>query len=181
MPENKELPEEEVALDVEEGDVEAGGGGLLSLLKMLLPIVLISLGGGGYLAYSQYNSLAQTAVSMGIDFGFANTVEKDAPHVYGEFLTIDDLLINPAGSGGKRFLVVSLGVETQKSAVLEELGAKDIVIRDAILRLLSQRTAEELGSIELRAEIKDEVRTEMNRILQKGQIDRLYFTQYLLQ
>ena len=179
MPENNEQLEDDVQLDAEE-EVD-GGKGILGLLKVVVPVVLLCLGGGAYLAYSQYSAIASKAVALGIDVGFAAESDEEKPVEYGQFATIDDLLINPAGSGGKRFLVVSLGVETQEGAVLAELTEKDIVVRDAVLRLLSRRTAEELGAIELRTEIKDEVLSELNDILQKGEIDRLYFTQYLLQ
>jgi len=180
MPNDKDRTDEEATVDVEE-NVEAEGRGVLSFLKLLLPIVLVSLGGGGYLAYSQYTSLAEAAVSAGIDRGFAGRPDRDAPVEYGEFTTINDLLINPAGSGGNRFLVVSIGVEAKRGAVLEELTSKDIVVRDAVLRLLSRRTAEELGSIELRDQIKDDLLDELNAILQDGEVERLYFTQYLIQ
>jgi flagellar protein FliL len=180
MPNDRDRTDEEPSPDVEES-VGAEGGGVLSALKMLLPIVLISLGGGGYLAYSQYASLAEAAASAGIHVGLGERPDEEAPVEYGEFGTIDDLLINPAGSGGNRFLVVSLGVEAQQHAVLEELLAKEIVVRDAVLRLLSRRTAEELGSIELRDQIKNELLVELNAVLQDGEIDRLYFTQYLIQ
>lgn len=184
MPNDKDRTDEEAAVDVEEDveeNLEAEGRGVLSFLKLLLPIVLVSLGGGGYLAYSQYTSLAEAAVSAGIDRGFGGRPDGDAPVEYGEFTTINDLLINPAGSGGNRFLVVSIGVETKRGAVLEELSSKDIVVRDAVLRLLSRRTVEELGSIELRDRIKDELLDELNAILQDGEVERLYFTQYLIQ
>ncbi|MEX0601153.1 MAG: flagellar basal body-associated FliL family protein [Rhodothermales bacterium] len=180
MPENSEIPEEELLDDVEDVE-ESEGGGIFHLLKFLIPIVLFTLGGGGYLAYTQYANLAEAAVSIGVEFGFAGKAEGEGPIEYGEFMTIDDLLINPAGSSGKRFLVVSLGVESKDSGVLAELAEKDIVVRDAILGLFSERTADELASIDLRGQLKKEIIAELNTILQKGEIDRLYFTQFLLQ
>lgn len=180
MPENNEIPEEEMLDEIEDLE-ESDGGGLLHLLKFLVPIVLVTLGGGGYLAYSQYANLAEAAVSIGIDFGIASKADGDEPIEYGEFMTIDDLLINPAGSNGKRFLVISLGVESKDADVLAELTQKDIVVRDAILGLLSKRTADELASIDLRGQLKEEVIGELNTILRNGEIDRLYFTQFLLQ
>lgn len=179
MPDNKELPAEEDVQEETDEAVEEGGSG--GLLKILLPLIVLALGGGGFLAYSQYPVLAEAAVSAGIDFSFADESAESAPIEYGEFTTIEDLLINPAGSGGKRFLVVSLGVESRSGSVIAELAQKEIVVRDAVLRLLSRRTADELGSIDLRAQIKDEILTELNGVLQKGEIERLYFTQYLLQ
>ena len=50
-----------------------------------------------------------------------------------------------------------------------------------MLKLLSARTVEQLASLDLRNEIKNELREAVNGILRKGEISRLYFTQYVLQ
>lgn len=181
MPESSnELPEEYEELeDPEEGG--SGPSGLIRLLLMVLPVLLIPAAVGGFLAYSQYVSLAQTAVSNGFEFGVVEKVKGNEPIQYGQFATINDLLVNPRDSGGKRFLVLSLGVETKSSDVIAELAEKEIVVRDAILQMLSEHTADELSSIDLRETIKTQLIARLNSLLQKGEIDRLYFTQYLLQ
>ncbi|MEX1055429.1 MAG: flagellar basal body-associated FliL family protein, partial [Rhodothermales bacterium] len=158
-----------------------GKKGLVRLLMTVVPLVLLPAAGGAYLAYSQFPMLAEAAASIGIDFGLVEEDEKDAPIEYGQFTTLNDVMLNPADSGGKRFLVVSLGLETRTADVIAEIEERDIVVRDAVLRLLSGYTSEELSSIELRSRLKDEILAELNQVLQKGEIDRLYFTQYLLQ
>lgn len=181
MPElTNDQPEEIEELD-EEGSERSGPSGIVRLLLVLLPVLLIPAAVGGFLAYSQYVSLAQTAVANGISFGVIEEAEGAKPIKYGQFATINDLLINPKDSGGKRFLVLSLGVETKSSDVIAELAEKEIVVRDAILQLLSEHTAEELASIDLRESLKTQLIARLNTVLQKGEIDRLYFTQYLLQ
>lgn len=182
MPDQNSEPVESLEASEEyEEDVERAPNGIVRLLLMVLPVVLIPAVVGGFLAYSQYLPLAQTAVSNGIHLGVLKEAEAAKPVEYGQFTTITDLLINPKDSGGKRFLVISLGVETKSSGVIAELEQKDIVVRDAILQILSARTAEELSSIALREALKQEILERLNVILQKGDIDRLYFTQYLLQ
>ncbi len=182
MPElNKELPEDLEELEEHEGLESTARNRLIRLLLMILPVIFIPAAVGGFLAYSQYVSLAQAAVSNGLHIGIVEKAAGTEPIRYGQFATINDLLINPKQSGGKRFLVLSLGVETKSSSVIAELDEKEIVVRDAILQLLSEHTAEELASIELRESLKEEVVSRLNSILQSGEIDRLYFTQYLLQ
>ena len=148
----------------------------LLLLLILLPAV-----GGGILAYLQYPALAENAASFGLTLGLENGPAKPAPVEYGQFATLNDLVINPAGTDGNRFLLISLGLETKSADVVKEVADKDIVIRDAVLRVLSKYTDRELASVERRAELKDELLKQLNAILQKGSIERLYFTQYLLQ
>lgn len=182
MPEsNNELPDEYDELEEPEGAERSAIAGLVRLIVMVLPVLIIPAAVGGFLAYSQYVSLAQTAVANGIEFGIVEKAKGSEPIKYGQFSTINDLLINPKNSGGKRFLVLSLGVETKSSDVIAELDEKEIVVRDAILHMLSEHTADELSSIELRESLKVRLTERLNSLLQKGEIDRLYFTQYLLQ
>ncbi len=77
--------------------------------------------------------------------------------------------------------MVNLGLEVNKESVLEELSQKDMVVRDTVLRLLSARTVAELADISLRETIKQELMQEINRVLAEGKVQRLYFTQYVLQ
>lgn len=178
---NKEIPEDPDAPEPADEEPPKPKKGVLRLLLTVLPVLLLPAAAGAYLAYSQYPQLAQAADQIGIEYGAAGEVEEDGAIEYGVFTTIGELLINPAGSGGKGFLVVSIGMETKSTAVIAEIEEKEIVVRDAILRLLSEYTKEELASIAFRADLKDEILRELNRILDRGEIDRLYFTQYLLQ
>lgn len=144
-------------------------------LLILLPLILLGGGGGAYLAFSQYPALAALV--------YDDTAGEEAPEPieYGEFLEIDNLIINPSGTEGKRYLMVKIGFESDNAKTLEEVTAKEVVVRDRILRFLSSRTVEDLAAIERRDAIKDDLRTMVNEVLEKGQITRLYFTQYVLQ
>lgn len=183
MPETTEaLPgNDEDMDDINDGSAAKSAKRGPGMFVVLMPAILIPLIVGAYFAFTQYTTLAEAAVAVGLPLDFSAQPEGEKPIVYGKFTTIENLLINPAQSNGNRFLVVSIGVETPSDNVIAELGEKDIVIRDAILRLLSRRTDEELSSIEIREDLKREILEELNGILQKGKIDRLYFTQFLLQ
>jgi flagellar FliL protein len=76
---------------------------------------------------------------------------------------------------------VSIGLEAERQAVLDETESRDIVIRDLIIRSLSNRTAAELSDIKRREEIKEALVEEINTVLRQGKITRLYFTEYVLQ
>lgn len=177
---NSPQPEEEEAQEtIEDSGEEPKKKSFLPRLLTILAVLLVPAAVGAAVTYSQYPRIAEKAAATGI--GFVSDQDEDKPVEYGYFITISDLLINPAGTGGKGFLVVSLGLETKSSSVIAEVEEKEIVIRDAILQLLSEHTQEELAAIELRTALKDEIVRKLNQILQKGEVDRLYFTQFLLQ
>jgi len=107
--------------------------------------------------------------------------EELGPGETGSFAQLKGLVVNPAGSQGNRYLAVSIAFETKAASVKSELKTKKVVVKDAVLRLLSERTAEELANPELRDDLKTSLLSETNRILNDGKVDRLYFTEFVLQ
>ena len=155
---------------------KAGGKGR-KIAVVLAIIVGAGLGMG--VAYSQFGVIDRTAQGL---LGAGNdAADAKRPVKYGEFMQIEGLVVNPAGTGGVRYLMVSVGLEAADPAVLEEVTTKDVVVRDAVIGLLSAKTVETLADIGNRDDMKEEIRLTINGILGKGEIDRLYFTQFMLQ
>jgi len=99
----------------------------------------------------------------------------------GSLSKLKGLVINPAGSQGNRYLAVSIVFETETPSVKQELDEKKVIVKDAVLRLLSERTVEELSDPEQRDGLKKALREEANAVLSKGEVNRLYFTEFVLQ
>lgn len=99
----------------------------------------------------------------------------------GQFFEIDDLVINPAESGGRRYLVVELALETTNTNLLEEARSKEIWIRDAVITLLTQKTTEELLETTARTDLKKQILATLNAKMLEGRFERLYFKKYILQ
>ena len=154
---------------------EAKGGS--NLLIILLPVILLSSVLGGFLAYSQYPTLAKIA---GVING-EEEEEEEEPLAFGEFMELSNIIVNPADSDGRRLLMISLGMETAEGSILESITEREMVVRDTIIKILGTRTVEELANIEQRTLIKNQLRTAVNGVLTEGEIDRMYFTQYVLQ
>ncbi|GIV59792.1 flagellar basal body-associated FliL family protein [Rhodocaloribacter litoris] len=176
----EEIREQDAPAGAEEDPVKEKKGGK-SFLLLLLPLLVLSLAGGGWIAFNHYSSLVQAAEIIGRDFSSGEKPKKEEPIQYGHFRELQGLIVNPSDSEGRRFLMLNIGLEAAKEKVLSELEQKDVVVRDTILRLLSRRTVSELSDISLREEIKQELLTAINEIVQDGKVDRLYFTQYVLQ
>ena len=150
---------------------------------LLLFLMLLAAGGGAWTVVHQHARLDQVVgriVPPGRPDPSGRPDVQEAP-VYGQFTEIRGMVINPAGSSGRRYLTVNLGLEVEKTSVAEELAQKDVVVRDALLKLLGERTVEELADVALREELKKELRDTMNAVLREGQVSRVYFTQYVLQ
>ncbi len=144
---------------------------------ILIPLILLGAVGGGWVAYSQYISIA----TIGDDGPAAEEEQGTEPIEYGEFMEMENMIINPSGTDGKRYLMIKIGLESDKAKALEEVTQKEVVVRDVLLRTLSVHTVEELADLALRDELKQELRVAINEILEEGEVTRLYFTQYVLQ
>lgn len=147
---------------------------------ILIASVLLQTGLGAWVSIAQYDRLSGAKEHLTGMFQNDSPAETAATQ-FGQFLQIENIIVNPAGSNGQRYLMISVGFETNSSRVISELQDKDIVIKDTILKVLGQRTIADLTNIEKRNETKDAILASVNGVLRHGSVNRLYFTQYVLQ
>ncbi len=109
-------------------------------------------------------------------------INRPSPAVFNSNIyMIDNVIINPAGSQGGRYVAMSLGLGVQDGKVLTELENRDIQIRDAIIALLSQKTLGKFVAIEERLKLKQEILDLVNHKLNTNKIESIYFTEYVIQ
>lgn len=96
--------------------------------------------------------------------------------------TISDLVLNPAGSGGTRFLMMSVAFDMKDSAAVETLKQHDAEIKDAVLALVGGKTVEQLAEVSAREPLKLEITTLVDRVVKQTKlIKRVSFPQFVLQ
>ena len=96
--------------------------------------------------------------------------------------TISDLVLNPAGSGGTRFLMLSVAFDMKDSAGVEALKQRDAEIKDAVLALVGGKTVDQLSEVSAREPLKVEIRDLVGRITKKPKmIKRVSFPQFVIQ
>lgn len=100
------------------------------------------------------------------------------PAVY----TVADMVLNPAGSGGQRFVMLSVAMEAKDSATVAMLEARDPEIRDAILALVGGKTVEQLAEVTAREPLKAEIMATVAKITKKKKaVKRVSFPQFVIQ
>lgn len=107
--------------------------------------------------------------------GKEGAAAEAAPHV------LDNLVLNPANSGGSRFLLLTVAIETHQAAVLEQFKTRDAELRDIILTTLSTKTVEQLTDITKREQFKSEVSAVIDARFGKKTVKSLYFPQFVVQ
>lgn len=103
--------------------------------------------------------------------------EAKASPVY----TMDNLVVNPAGTNGTRFLIVSFAVEVANAGLVESLAEHDAEIRDAVLHMLASRTVEQLNDLAARDELKVEVRAKVESLIGASNVYNIFLPQFVLQ
>ena len=96
--------------------------------------------------------------------------------------TISDLVLNPAGSGGTRFLMLSVAFDMVDSTGVESMKQRDAEIKDAVLALVGGKTVDELAEVSAREPLKVEIRDLVAKITKKPKaIKRVSFPQFVIQ
>ncbi len=99
----------------------------------------------------------------------------------GPLLKMDNLIVNPAGAQGTRFLMVSVAVEAPTPKVGDELRAQELRIRDLIIGLLERQTMQDLSTPGIREELKGQIADTIGALMgQAGKI-RVLLPQFVVQ
>lgn len=95
--------------------------------------------------------------------------------------TLDNLVLNPAQSGGARFLLLTIAFELKGAATLEAMKARDAELRDAVLVTVGNRTVEQLADMGVRDSLKVELQAATKKLFRKAVVRRVYFPQFVIQ
>jgi flagellar FliL protein len=143
--------------------------------KAGLPIVLIGVIAGGLVAGAalgallvapQVNKLRHaSAVAAAMDPKHKKDKKaegKDKKDKKGEagkspVYKLDNIIVNPAGSQGQRFLMCSVAIESEDSKVLDTLREHEIELRDRVISMLAKQTLDRLTAEGARDSLRAEL------------------------
>ncbi len=108
----------------------------------------------------------------------AKKAEPETPRVLH---VVDNLVLNPANSGGTRFLMVTATFELKDAASAEQLKERDAEVRDALLALFGRKTVEELTDVSTREAVKTEVMADIAPLFPPGTVKKVFFPQFVIQ
>ncbi len=98
-----------------------------------------------------------------------------------ELYTVDNLVLNPAGTRGRRFLVASVAIEVDRRRTLPLLEDSEVQVRDGMIRALSSLGVDELADPARRPEVEDMLRRVVSDITDGAPVGRVYFSRFVLQ
>ncbi len=159
----------------------AGSGGSPLKKLIIIPIVLLVLAAQTALAYFTMNYFFFSEQPPVRQAEAKEKKHEGESIPAGEIYQITDIIVNPAGTQGRRYLVVSLGMEVTGKNAMAEIQLREPQIRDALITLLSSKTLEFLADVLNRESMREEIMTVTNQFVEKGEVIRIYFIGYVLQ
>lgn len=94
--------------------------------------------------------------------------------------SLDECLVNLTDQGGKNYLKVTVYLGYESKNLDKELETKKPIIRDAVISILRSKSTTDFNSNGT-DKIKTEIINKINPLLTKGQLDKIYFDDLLVQ
>ena len=96
-------------------------------------------------------------------------------------ILIDNIVVNPAGTGGTRFLATSIGFELETGSAAGLFKDKEIIVRDALITILSSQSIPELSDFKQRERLRKLIKLRVEKLLKTEDVSNVYFTEFVLQ
>jgi len=131
-------------------------------------LILGAAGFGGWKYYKADLSGSEKADSE-------QTVQK--PGIW----SMGSLIVNLMDGNGERYLKVAIQIEVSNQDCVSEMDILKPKITDSMLGLLSSKTYKEIADFEGKQRLRNEISVRLNGYLTKGEVRRVYFTEFLIQ
>jgi len=99
----------------------------------------------------------------------------------GNLCTIKDIVINPAGTGGSRFLSVSFAFELDTPSEVTLFESREPAIRDALITILSSKTVAQLTDPKQKEIARYQIKKRVAQLMKLEEIAGVYYTDFVLQ
>jgi flagellar protein FliL len=100
----------------------------------------------------------------------------------GKFVyMVEDLIVNPAKTDGKRLLLSSLGFDVSSEKDHQELKSKEVLLKDAVISVMSSKEMTQLSNIAYRDTLRTEIIKRLSQLMPAVKINTIYFSKYILQ
>jgi flagellar protein FliL len=139
-------------------------------------IVFAVIGGGFFMLWQKLSAMEKPKEGQA-----AKASEKSDHGSMGPVFPLESFIVNLSDQGGKRYLRITMGLELGDPKSAEELTKRLPQIRDSILMILPSRKVEELQTTEGKHSLRTEIVSNLNELLGKEIVKKIYFTEFVIQ
>jgi|SRR5690625_164523 len=94
---------------------------------------------------------------------------------------LEELVVNPSGSNGQRYLVVEIGLDLRDRRHIELIQNQQQRIKHEMNEVLSSRTVNQLTQFEVREQLREELAVIIDQAIGTDSVRNLYYTRYVMQ
>ncbi|MDH3252396.1 MAG: flagellar basal body-associated FliL family protein [Ignavibacteria bacterium] len=109
--------------------------------------------------------------------GSHEATQPGEQHIY----VVKDLIINPAGTNGTRFLLTTVGFNVNSSDAKKELESREMQVRDILNTILTAKGLDELTNVQLRDSLRVEIAQKVAALVRGGTLRNVYFSKFIIQ
>ena len=152
---------------------ENGNGGVNYILLVVIVVVSVLLAtGGSYFMLLKFGGLNDNNKKE-------KTETKETIKKLGPTTKLSQFLVNL--SDGQQYIKVNITFEVNNEKVVEEVTNRKPQIRDTIISILRTKKYKEITSNKGTRELRTEIMNNVNRVLVKGKITNVFFTEFVVQ
>jgi len=143
------------------------------VLLIVIIGMLVLFGAGGFIAWKKYFQIPEKKEEKKGD--------KKEDKI-GPMYSLKPFIVNLADKDSQKYLKLTIQIEMgNQPKLLKELNMRKPQLRDIIIGLLTMQTASDVASFKGKAFIRKEIINRINNVLSTGTINRVFFTEFVLQ
>lgn len=151
------------------------------IMSLLVLLLLMAVGAGAYYIgttssaedQGQGNEKEEEKKSSGFSFGSDSHL--------GPLVELEEFVVNITDEKQTRYLKVAVTMETANKQAKKEVEDRLPQVRDAIIFQISGKTYDELRDLQGKKQLQAELIKSLNELLDEGRIERLFFTEFVVQ
>jgi flagellar FliL protein len=96
-------------------------------------------------------------------------------------VSLDTVTANLQPVNNTQFLTAKIEVEVTNQKAAQELISKKQLLNDAIIRIISSKTSNDISSVEGKTRLKEQIASGLSTYIKSGKIKYVYFSEYTIQ
>ena len=106
---------------------------------------------------------------------------KESADQAKSIFVVKDIIVNPAGTNGTRFLLTTVGFEINGVEREKDIEKKEVQVRDVLNTVLTSKGLDDLVRPEQREALRREILQKVSEMLPAGTLSNVYFSKFIIQ
>ena len=160
---------------------ENGKKGKSKLLLMIIILLVLIIAGGAAAFFFLYSAPSDEEIAKEIQKDETPAASASSEPQIGITVELKPFIVNLADPKASHFLKATITLEVKNDKAKDLTDKMLPKIRNDILLLLSSQTLEDVISIEGKVRLRDEILARVSRIIGRGRLKNVYFSQFVVQ